>query len=343
MMTGCTEDVYTKSPVSFEDAWMYDESLPVPVQFGTSGVMTKAMIESSSDMVGRNFRVFAFDRDSDAILTEDDGLMLRDGVAQCVAKDGKAVLNLKSPYYYPQYSETNFSFYSYYSSATSENLTVEVDSRRVCVTMPVAVTTDILWAKSYVEAGNGYNAEYMRKGNSAPTFKFSHPAACLSFKASLKTDLEDEIRISRVALNDIPTMAELCVVDYDNSENEGKFESITQTGTKYLTTSSTGNLNLLLTTESQQLGRDVFIFPCATVSLLVYLSVNGMAYKDPIEYVINSEDFDPDLKQFEPGYRYQFNLKVNSPKKVEVELEVDAYESAFGGGKYDPDGYKDEM
>lgn len=336
-MAGCSKEVVTKSEVSADDAWMYDETLPVPVEFGVSSVRSKAAIETSADLNGKSFKVFAFDKNTHDY-TKPDGLNLRNADAKCQLNQGKSVLTLKKLYYYPQYLDTEYCFYSFYPVATTT-----IDSQKVLVDMPVSGTYDVLWAKSIVNDG-GYNAEYFRDGNPLPSFNYSHPCACVSLSASLSQSISEKIIIDGVKLINVPLSAKLCVATCEDVsyEDEGYFVEVTQKGDKALTNGSSGNLSVELTTSPKRLGVDLFLVPCSSLTLQVTMRINGVVSKAPVEYVLNPSDFRPELKGFEAGVRYEFNLNVLSPTQLQVTVQgVDDYTSAFGGGSYNPDKYKD--
>ena len=65
LFAGCSEKNIEPS-VNADDAWMYDETLPVPIRFSaSSGSLTKGAINNVSDMVGKTFGFYAVDSGAD--------------------------------------------------------------------------------------------------------------------------------------------------------------------------------------------------------------------------------------------------------------------------------------
>ena len=84
IVAGCSKDVETEKKPS-GDPWIYDESLPVPIQFGASGldVKVKSAFNDPEDLTGEKLGVLALDmesgwadeygvKDSDAICLDDE-------------------------------------------------------------------------------------------------------------------------------------------------------------------------------------------------------------------------------------------------------------------------------
>ena len=61
-MAGCSKNIEPSSPDP--DAWRYDVSLPVPIEFGTPSVATKASYIKDLSAETKNFGVFGIDKAS---------------------------------------------------------------------------------------------------------------------------------------------------------------------------------------------------------------------------------------------------------------------------------------
>ena len=302
-MAGCSKDIDTKSPVSVDDAWMYDVSLPVPVLFASPDVQTKAPITAMKQNM--NIGVFGFDMAAEQYSDEDDGMNMRNGL---LVVDSKLRLNLKEPFYYPPSEDKSFRFYSYYPYADSYQIG---NDGKVSVEMNVATHLDILWDRE--DGEKGFNAKLARGGRK-PQFSYSHPASCVSFYAEVDK-LGTRTVIGNVTLIDVPIKARLCVADIENSENEGRFYEVAKRGDVIVSNGSTGNINVELSTEPRQLGQDMFIYPDSgylRLRVLLILGEEGKVSRVQADYVIKPEDLPEPEEGFLPGHHYKFNLKVLS-------------------------------
>ena len=103
-----------------EKAWVYDESLPVPVTFSAPRVMiqpTKAMIEGTS-LDGYNVGVFALADGEGAWTGARGDLVMLYNETGTVTEEGTGnagSLKFSSTVYYPMSSDQNFTFYAYHS------------------------------------------------------------------------------------------------------------------------------------------------------------------------------------------------------------------------------------
>lgn len=363
LLAGCSKEVpQTQQPDP--DAWMFDVSLPVPVRFDAGGLEVKSAINQTSDLVGKKFAFLAVN-ETVSDLTEPMDLVFPDNVkALCEEKDGKLSFSFyssnawsqKETYYYPMTTDQNYSFYGYYSVAAtgSPNYEVPVCHRTadsIYVEIPVGSTDDILWGKAEAEPIGGYlgfNARYVRKTGKMPVVNFQHPAACLSFTLTRKKSMDDEdeattstLTLKDVYLDSIPVKARLCLVDRVASR-EGSFTAAVESkkkvrvdGGQQLTFDASGN-------GVPVVMNDFFIMPqkdSLSVKLVFEVTDATASTKETIEtnYVIRPEDLDL-ADGFEKGNRYNFNLIVYSPVKIDISAEVIPYEDAFGGNKvYDPD------
>ena len=308
VMAGCTKDVH-------------DATLPVPVLFGgvsSEVLITKAVISSDADLAGRTFGVSAFDLSS-GNLTEDDGMNLRNASARSSISGGKGVLTLDQKTFYPMGSDAEFSFYSYYPYAET---TYGQNRKQAFVTIPVANTTDVLWAFAGGTKG-GYNADYIRSGGPAPTFKYKHKTASISFNAY--KDQEDvDVTIVNIGLAGVATKAKFCIADIENPENEGKFieliELSTKTSPRQVTnlSGSGGNLSsFVITTEPKPISQPIFIVPTEKVLVMADIRIGGNTARNWVEFEIDPSELgavegDKGEKGFLAGHSYVFNLKVIS-------------------------------
>lgn len=140
-MAGCSKNNPQLPPD--EDAWVYDLSLPVPIQFGTGlapELVTKVGYESITDFnTNVRFRVFGVDTDytkypkweKDADGNLPDGVILHHAPArfnnskiEFTSYDNAEGVTKAVKYYYPIESVCNYTFYAYHllpNSAPDQN------------------------------------------------------------------------------------------------------------------------------------------------------------------------------------------------------------------------------
>lgn len=144
---GCSKHVAAETQPA-EDAWMYDESLPVPIQFGVSGVSVKVRspFNSLDDLVGEDFGIIAMDVEQDVVLLEGE-------TATCVydAVKDRQMLQFEREKYYPYTSECNFSFFAYYKGDNPNVPAFEDDCVKLTIEGEQWGHQDVLWARSDAE------------------------------------------------------------------------------------------------------------------------------------------------------------------------------------------------
>ena len=227
-MASCSKNAAPEQPsVPLENAWMYDESLPVPIQFGMSsgvGLQTTktTMIRQWSDLE-HPLGIFALDLEGS--LNDESGLYLNNEAAECVedVDRGKYLIKFSENKYYPYSSERNFSFFGYYPRLGT-NPVYYRDSIRIPIPAAQWGKHDILCASSFAErqyvkkdaaTGNyvpaifgqdatayydGFNAAYIRHLNrnnlyeqKMPNLPFKHKTTCFEFEAYLTGVSADQV------------------------------------------------------------------------------------------------------------------------------------------------------
>ena len=187
------------------NAWMYDESLPVPVMLGTPGaeVLTKVGI-GNDDLPTDPVGIFALDKDADS---ENWG----NASPSCLLVNEKATIvdgniTFDKTKYYPLESSHNFTFYSYYPFYNQYTKLVG-SQYKLTYTLSGTKDRDILWAiaeatsieyrksDGTISTVSGYNAAYMRKGGEIPKLTYKHLLTALTFK--LKSSAEDAEKLEQ--------------------------------------------------------------------------------------------------------------------------------------------------
>lgn len=218
-VAACTQKELLPADPFADKPWMVDPTIPVPIQLGNTDVFaveTKASdLEQVTSMDGVHFAVTAVPRSSltstpaedFAAVDSEDKLPLKGVMAESTAgtigfltATGGTSVN----YYYPQQGSneerTNYSFYAYRTTTedVDEPAAWNADAIRTYVDFtlePQDHNVDVLYAYSgnaapkVVDAVTyqGYNAEFIRKGGTAPSLAFYHKAACLKFVVVAET------------------------------------------------------------------------------------------------------------------------------------------------------------
>lgn len=371
LMAGCSKDAHTASSPD-PDAWMYNETLPVPIRFSSGDLLaTKAAaINSPEDMVGKEFGFFATHNNM-ATLSDSNGLdMPQNALGTCVAvpESNPATVQFNfegGPFYYPQTSINNYTFYGYYARVT-ENVSPQAE--RIVVVTEVG-KTDILWAKAVAEPFDlknednttttyeGFNARYIRKSQSIdadndgtadgvikhPFMTFKHLTSCVTFKAKTEFSAfaesnpgKDRVTITKVSVLNTLTRGRLIVAHKDEAL-EGTFETIRK---GELSSEITDGI---LTEEPKVLTEDpFFIAPAESITIRLDYDVipeDGAAVKSfSSEYVLTPEVQNGDKAGqtgFFAGYKYTYNFIVYTPERIGIEATVEPYVSAFGDDEYE--------
>lgn len=209
---GCSK-VGSELP-SDPDAWKWDESLPVPIMFGTpeTEVMTKAGVSELADMeeigiVGLDYWSTGWKAISEhnpgSISGEKSSSVLIDALQPARIDDSGNITFSKTPYY-PISGSQNFTFYGFYPYS---NVIYMGGSSRYYADLTIDGKTDVLWAEAKAEDFifekeddqlykiKGYNAAYIRRiseyntdanGKSSdeymPKLKFERKLTNLTFK-----------------------------------------------------------------------------------------------------------------------------------------------------------------
>lgn len=336
-MAGCTGDVIAPVPESSPEgdrAWVSDLSLPVPIELGICGG-TKA-VNKIADMDSLVFGMFALNKDADEI----DALLYNE-VASFICDEDKTSGRFKFGYpgeegrtkWYPYHSEENYSFYAYYYYALDSCVVYvpenESQSSKLLVNMPVAVPRDILWGKAESGSADGFNAWFIRKSGMIPSFRFGHPAAGLSFSASLTDPMPDKtyLLVEQLKFLDIPVRANLCLMDCDAmSSVEGTLCEVTQRADRLLYRGNSGlmdsgSLQKKIESEVHEfIGDDLFIVPqeeplkCELLIRQYVYSATSDSYvvyaNHILEVVFDPSEINPQLNGHQAGKHYRYNIEL---------------------------------
>lgn len=315
-MAGCSKDVHTASKEPASDDWLVNFDLPVPIEFGSGSISTKASFDSMDDLLtipgekSYPFGVFAIDKSTESIIG--DELLLNNERAIYIDTDEGKVFqfantgNVEQPKYYPMVSDRSFDFYGYYSRQSSMELSESEETpTRLSVNVDVgSLNSDILWAKATTGAAeDGYNARYIRKNrDKKPVLNFQHVTSCIKFRAVYAPNEDEiapemsEIKVSSITIKNIHTKAKLCVIDIANSDNESELTVTGDPTDVQITGSSTFKTNLIASKTGEEytaadLCDDFFIAPqddpLEVQFVIKYTPVGGSELSQTVTYSLD--------------------------------------------------------
>lgn len=220
LMAGCSRDVEVVTVQ--ENDWVVNLDLPVPIRLGIGGI-TKAAITDDS-LADEMFGLFAVAEETEDFMAS-DGLNLDNQPARYTG-DGFSFLDEHGNpvmWYYPMSSDQRYLFYGYcVNGAEPADFPVKISSDMITVAVPVTTHSDILCGKTSVSS-NASSMRETRNPSYAIDFTFRHVTACLSFKAIMDGASEwpegKELHVSSLVLNNVPSEAELCLVDRSSSDD----------------------------------------------------------------------------------------------------------------------------
>ena len=314
-------------PAEDENAWIHDESLRVPVLFGSAsnvGATTKAIqngLVTGSVMKTLDVGVVGVaEKNSDATPVqwgEDvDGSILINNLGVTTTANGEVVFSPKI--YYPFGNKYAYSFYSYYPYQNTEGGTASVVDGAFKITYPLG-NTDILWAGSQAQDYNGvagYNAAYCRAvkqdgvdSQYYPKFQYRHLLTALVFKVVGKdTDIENyDVKVTGMQITSTPTSATLCIAD-SKGENSGVL-----TGSEELGSIGFTDLNVVPTSEETEFCT-ILAMPAPNYTAAITLTVEG-ANRSTVELPLGNTD---GSTRYDAGYIYYFTVTVNNPQEVTI-------------------------
>lgn len=241
---GCSKDGPEHSD---PNAWMYDESLPVPIMLGTPGAeaVTKAgegILDGVSLPENTVIGVLGLEHGNQLWANTEEGSesVLID-CQEGATIDGSGNINFAETKFYPLTGGQNFTFYGYYPYKGRKDKTASISQTNVYELMyDIDGYTDILWAKSNAEdftflnpedskwyKVSGYNASYIRRVNKyggdekadyMPKLKFEHKLTYLKFKLRANEenweDLKNhQVKVTSLTITNAYSMATLVVAD----------------------------------------------------------------------------------------------------------------------------------
>lgn len=331
LVAGCSKNNPQLPP---EEAWIDDLSLPVPIQFGSSKLMTKAPIDELADLEGKTLGILGVDKRPEAdwsSMTSESVLLSNVKGVYATDDGGNGYIDfLNGPYYYPISTLQNFSFYGYYIYDVEMEYEGEAEAGGYYI--PVVLGKyDLLWSKAEA-VGDGYNASYVRENKKMvdgdlPTFNFRHVTAGLEFLAVANAqdgETDDDFKnilVREVYVSNAYTTAKLCVAhkedvgkDFEHdaaSMIEGKLH---QPGTPdILRVDGRTGMTYSPTKAGTIIGSGLFMYPSnAGYDVNVVIQRGAASNRDTL--VINTGPV-------EQGIKYRYKLKFNKLQDVKIFVE----------------------
>lgn len=329
LAAGCSKTV-VNAPET-EEAWVYDESLPVPVAFAAPGLdmtLTKAEVAGTiegSVMNGLDIGVFGLAYDVDgktpAWDSSDRSTILLDNKKVTTGEDGS--VKFEPAVYYPTDNDLNYSFYAYYPHRP-----YQLSENRYSVEYALGYT-DVLWAEEHANiAGEykGFNAKYCRqmklvgRDDLLPALEFKHMLTAFRFVAKSSTDL-DNLVVRSLTVKNTYTKVSLEVAGPDAGNL-----TFSEPGDRYLLKTpgdyNTGTLDVAPTAAGAELGTLILGDTEGEIEVEVVLSLDNGTRNTVTASLRGS---------FAAGHRYVLTLTVRSPEEVDLSTSLDPWIDENGG------------
>ena len=325
-LAGCQK----AAPAEDVNAWVYDDSEPVPVQMRSTsnlGVSSKAIkdgLVTGSVMSGLDIGVICVaEKTSDSTpLTWSADLensILIDNRSVTTGDDGSVTFSPKV--YYPFGNQYAYSFYSYYPYTNSDSEAATLSDGAYSITYSLG-NTDILWASSKATDYNnvaGFNAAYCRavkkdgkESEYYPKLQYKHLLTALTFRiVGKEADIESyDIKVTGLQIKGTSTKATLCVAD-SNGSDSGKLTGNGDGGSIGFT-----ELSVAPGTTEKDLCT-ILALPSASYSATITLThtVSGSVQTSTVDFTMGDATSG---SSYEAGYIYYFTVTINDPEEATV-------------------------
>lgn len=322
-LAGCNKD----SAREDENAWIHDESLRVPVLFGSASnieATTKAIqdgLVTGSVMNSLDVGIVGVaEKQSDATpvtwSTDLEGSILIDNLGVTTTSTGAVVFSPKI--YYPFGNKYAYSFYSYYPYKNTEGQTASVADGAYKITYNLG-NTDILWASAVAQDYNGttgFNAAFCRAvkldgvdSQYYPKLQYSHLLTALVFRIVGKdNDIENyDVKVTGMQITNTSSTATLCIAD-SKGEQSGVLTGSEDGGSIGFT-----DLDVAPTATESDLCT-ILAMPARNYTAAITLTVDG-ANKSTVALPLGSTD---GRTKYDAGYIYYFTVTINSPQEITI-------------------------
>lgn len=317
-------------------AWVEDETLPVPIEFGP-GIATKAAIEA---LPGAPLGIYGVD--------VEDGTLLLNHLAEC--KGSESILKFvdevggeEKVQCYPLGVNNNFTFFGYHVGTEDIEGEYEQIGGAFIKEFPVG-DADVLWAKSEATpvqkegvTYNGFNARYSRVIRTLENPSFYYPAlnfehACTALHFYVKAFDQDaadsfadgQVRITGISLTNVPVDAKLIICDKQDLAREGTLEQVGPLGT--LTRSG---LEAVPTLAGAEVGEGFFLLPGAYRDTKLSFELETDPIGMPKTYTVGTLPLPAGQTSFEKGKSYSYVIVIKSFDDIIIKASVAPWEGGF--------------
>lgn len=322
IFSSCAKDI-----IPGDDAWINDDTKPVPVLFASKGSIQASTRAIKDGLVTGNVMnsldvgiISVAEKLSDGTQTQwnsdVDGSILIDNKLITTSTTGDIVFSPKI--YYPFGNKYAFSFYSYYPYRNNAGETAAIADGAYTITYDLG-NTDILWASSQAadyNGINGYNAAYCRavklggaENEYYPKLQYNHLLTAMVFKiVSKDEDIENyDVKVTGMEIINTSTSATLCICD-----NAGAAAG-TLTGSEDGGRIGFTNLDYAPTFTETELCT-IIAMPAKNYTAAITLTVDG-ANVSTVELPLGSTD---GRTNYAAGYIYSFTVTINNPQEVTI-------------------------
>lgn len=364
-MAGCSKEVVRDSHNPNEEPWVSDLSLPVPIEFGSSGFQfeTKASMIKTSNLDSVPLRLFAIDtaKGLSATATADRHVLFANELARYDSQLEKIVFDGGKTWYYPYASSHNYSFYAYHVGM--DNPVVTKGNSRDGLYVKVNLNecqSDILWAEAKAtpygdgeDAVHGFNAKYMRAispdpemDKYLPHLHFYHLTTAMTFNFkvlpkdadnSQANELLKNVKIESLQLSNIPALLNLWLVDNTEGEDNLKGKLMTQSGQEnsFPVRMNCDTIKMANVGEVSKLGTLFVMVPdkVTTIEVDMVISVPLSSDSDvqtvPVKLKLTSAD------NFERGKEYSYTIEMRSLEEISFKVSVEEWNNGDEGSDED--------
>ncbi len=350
---------------SEEEPWLYDMTLPVPIQFGSSAPMTKAIVEGTELPLDARVGIFSYNKADGLDLSADNLLLNNEEVS---VGSGNSLTFVNGEKYYPLESKMYFSFSGYYpyneggivtltASKISETGSLyqyfgggpdPMSGQAVFGTKFNLGYDDIIWGESVATRTpggvDGFNAKYIRSlkreekdglipadkaSGYKPSLGFQHLLTAIRFNVVADDESDNSnVTVTGFRVKNIPLTAFLIVASKDGNYPGGtiKFGKAVASNTISITDDGTASGKKTLNFTPTKDGKEIGVLLLAPQkSYECELDV-----KDPNGKLHTSKFTITNASEFESGKIYNLSAKVYDYVVVDVTYTLKEWTPGVG-------------
>lgn len=341
---GCSKGLH----VDKDDAWVHDESLPVPVMFSSPqvDVVTKStFLGPLNDLNNLTIGILGLETTTATDWSQSPDLLFDE--QKELATDGSLVFD--PPKYYPMSNTGDYSFYAYYCRGNKAKLSD--DGSEYVVSCNYVGYTDLLWGYAEAEEYNGikgYNAKYIRAitkelpeeyEEKLPKLEFYHTLTALAFKVRAEEGAGDvsKIQVHKLTLKDVHRNVEMVVAKKYSTSTSDTYKNVIRLpsedkqliGNIDLRKDANGDdvgtnvLDKSIPSTAESLGYGFMVYAKGITSFKgeLYLKIDNVVQNTPIELEFKA----PTEDGFQPGIRYTYTILIKDAQKLTISTNLNGW------------------